>query len=98
MLVYVKIIKKDGSNIDNKIFPAYELSYSKKSVGTLEEFKSARGEKTETLFTPKNESFEYIDLRFIDPHTGASRNLLAPECLTYILNSNGKTIDSIHCK
>ena len=96
MFVFVKIVKKEGKQLINRLYPACDVIYLKKESCDRDSF--FENEKGEVLFAPEKEKFEYVCLTFKDPQTGEQKNILAPECTTYILNSNGKTVDSIHCR
>jgi len=99
MLIYVKIVGKDRSNeIRNRVFATNFLSYKKRFANNIEEFIiESKGNCLSDCLLPENKSFDYLELNYIDSDTKIERTLIVPDSSVYLLNVNGKTIDSIHC-
>jgi len=99
MLIYVKIVGKDSSKENiNRVFATNFLSYKKRKANSYDDFVSeSRGSCISNCCFPNDKAFEYLELEFFDPDTKLEKIITVPEASAYLLNTNGRTIDSIHC-
>lgn len=99
MLIYVKIVGKDShKETKNRVFATNFICYKKKLAASYDSFvKESRGTCISDCLMPVDRAFEYLELEFMDPDTKTEKTLVVPESSVYLLNTNGRTIDSIHC-
>jgi hypothetical protein len=99
VLIYVKIVGKDSNKeTKNRVFATNFICYKKRLADSYDSFiKESRGSCISDCYFPIDKPFEYLELEFIDPDTKTERILAVPESSVYLLNTNGRTIDSIHC-
>jgi len=99
MLIYVKIVGKDSTKeTRNRVFATHYLSYKKRTANSYESFmKESNGTCISDCVIPTDYAFEYLELEYIDPDTKLGKIVSIPESSVYLLNTNGRTIDSVHC-
>lgn len=107
-MFYVKIVRnnrnkgdksKQGEGAENRLYSTNDLSYKKVKVKDKEEMIRV-APKTYILASdiPPEGDFEFLDICLFDPADKTSKNIVAPQCSAFILNQDGRTIDSLHCK
>lgn len=105
--MYIKIVRYlEDEKSEHYIFECWEASYKKVIVDNMSEFKD-RMENIETariltvLSSEHNKPFEFIQIKMAirdgdDKHIDGT--LIATDCTLYLMNSKGKTIDSMVCR
>lgn len=89
---------------EHHMFECLEARYRKVSVNNISEF-NERMKYIETVriivFAPEEGPFEFIQLQMFmkeDDPKNAGETLIARNCALFLMNNEGKTIDSIVCR
>lgn len=98
MSIYVKIVGRDSNKeTRNRVFATNFLSFKKRNADCYSTFvKESRGVSISNF--PIEHAFEYLEIEYTDPDTKLEKIISAPESSVYLLNINGRTIDSMHCE
>jgi hypothetical protein len=98
--VYSKSGRETVVPTTNRVYETDEVEFTKYSVDSWDEFgEKVKGLGEFSLVTSlpdnKNERFEFL---FVTLHLGDTvRFLVAPNATLFVMNKDGKTIDSISC-
>jgi len=99
--MYIKVVRenKKDTNVENRLYSTNDVAYKKVRVNDIEGLKGNLP-KIYNLISeiPKTDTFEYLNICLYDASEKISKILVAPCCSVYILNQEGRTIDSLHCK
>jgi len=99
--MYIKIVSKRDNNQDveeNRLFEATNVYYKKMKVASKKAFEDSDIKMPYVLVgsIPEEASFDYIEIKFKEKESNA-QSIIVINCSVYLLNQDGKNIDSIHC-
>ena len=90
---------------EHHIFECLEARYRKVTVGNTSEFhermRPIETVRIITLMPETNSPFEFIQIKTIikeDDEKFVNETLVARDCVLFLMNNDGKTIDSIVCR